>query len=91
MTLEFSCVWRDILNIQISFNLFQYYIFLFVLLHRSSCSVNQVTEFTIKGLHEGKEYEFRAAACNKAGTGEFSNCSEPIQVQSLQGMIILSS
>ncbi|XP_060593324.1 uncharacterized protein LOC132747735 isoform X2 [Ruditapes philippinarum] len=49
-----------------------------------SYSVNQVTEFTATSLQEGKEYEFRVAACNNAGTGEFSNYSEPFKVQSPQ-------
>ena len=34
-------------------------------------------EFTIKDLYEGKEYEFRVAAVNKAGQGPFSAPSEP--------------
>ncbi|XP_060602480.1 twitchin-like isoform X2 [Ruditapes philippinarum] len=52
-----------------------------VIWETSSYSVNQVTEFTVEGLQDGKEYEFRVAACNNAGTGEFSNYSEPIKVQ----------
>ena len=35
------------------------------------------TELTIKDLYEGKEYEFRVAAVNKAGQGPFSEPSEP--------------
>ena len=35
------------------------------------------TTFTIKDLIEGKKYEFRVAAINKAGTGPFSEPSEP--------------
>ena len=35
------------------------------------------TTFTVKDLIEGKEYEFRVAAVNKAGTGPFSEPSEP--------------
>ena len=38
-----------------------------------------ITETTliVKDLIEGKEYEFRVAAVNKAGTGPFSEPSEP--------------
>ena len=42
--------------------------------HRDSVSE---TTFTVKDLMEGKEYEFRVAATNKAGTGPFSEPSEP--------------
>ncbi|XP_038047566.1 titin-like, partial [Patiria miniata] len=42
--------------------------------HRDSVSK---TTLTVKDLIEGKEYEFRVAAVNKAGTGPFSAPSEP--------------
>ena len=38
-------------------------------------------EVTVKGLHEGKEYEFRVAAINKAGTGKFSQTEKAIEAR----------
>lgn len=57
------------------------------LLHRCSYSDIPDTEFTAKGLTEGKECEFRVAAVNNAGTGEFSSCTEPIKAQPPPSMI----
>lgn len=39
----------------------------------------QDTSFNVKGLVEGKEYEFRVAAVNDAGPGQFSEVSEGIK------------
>lgn len=38
-------------------------------------------KFMVKGLTEGKEYEFRVAAENKAGIGQFSPPSDTVIVQ----------
>lgn len=39
------------------------------------------TEYTVKGLQAGKEYEFRVAASNKAGTGKWSQTDAPIEAR----------
>lgn len=37
------------------------------------------TSFDVKGLSEGKEYEFRVAAVNEAGPGQYSEASDGIK------------
>ena len=48
---------------------------------------------TVKGLTEGKPYEFRVAAVNEAGPGEFAETKQPIKPapapSSLQFVILL--
>jgi len=36
-------------------------------------------EFTVKGLTEGREYEFRVAAVNEAGPGQYAEMSQSIK------------
>jgi len=36
-------------------------------------------EFTVKGLTEGREYDFRVAAVNEAGPGEYAETSQAIK------------
>ena len=38
-------------------------------------------EITVKGLQEGKSYEFRVAALNKAGVGKWSQTEEAIEAR----------
>ncbi len=44
-------------------------------------SGNAEPEYTVKGLQEGKEYEFRIAASNKAGTGKFAQTESAIEAR----------
>ncbi|XP_052800015.1 twitchin-like isoform X4 [Mya arenaria] len=49
----------------------------------TKCSFADIpdTEFTVKGLKEGKEYDFRVAAVNNAGPGDYSETTAPIKAQ----------
>ena len=42
-------------------------------------------EFTVKGLTEGKEYEFRVAAINNAGLGDYAETEDAIKAQQPPG------
>jgi len=48
-----------------------------------------ITKATVDGLIEGKQYEFRVRAVNKAGPGEPSDASKPIIAKARFGMIII--
>lgn len=45
------------------------------------------TTMTVKDLVEGKDYEFHVAAVNKAGTGPFSEPSEPQKAKRPYGKV----
>ena len=57
--------------------------------HRANISDVLGNEFTVKGLTEGKEYEFRVAALNNAGVGDYSECSEAIKARPAPGKSFL--
>ena len=46
-------------------------------------------KFTATGLNEKELYEFRVAAVNKAGTGPYSDNSQPTKATELLGTIII--
>ncbi len=43
------------------------------------------TEYTVTGLKDGANYEFRVAAENKAGVGKYSEATEPITAKEPYG------
>ena len=47
------------------------------------------TEITVKGLQEGREYEFRVAAVNKAGVGKASQTAKAIEARAPDGNLEL--
>ena len=47
----------------------------------SSDSVVRGHKYSVTGLREHTLYEFRVAAINRAGAGEFTECSMPVEVQ----------
>ena len=46
-------------------------------------------KYTVTGLKEGTVYEFRVAAENKAGIGQFAECSMPVEVKESVGKYAL--
>jgi hypothetical protein len=49
----------------------------------------QETNFSVPGLKEGDEYEFRITAQNKAGLGPSSEISQAVRVETPLGMFLL--
>lgn len=47
-------------------------------------------EFTVKGLQDGKEYDFRVAAVNDAGPGAFSETADSIKARPPPGIFLCS-
>ena len=45
------------------------------------CNIGDIpdTQFTVKGLVEGKPYEFRVAAVNEAGPGKYAETDDAIK------------
>ena len=56
---------------------FRYHIFLPL----PRCNIGEIpdTQFTVKGLQEGKPYEFRVAAVNEAGPGKYAETDDAIK------------
>ena len=52
-----------------------------ITLHFLRANIGEVpgTEFTVKGLVEGRPYEFRVAAVNDAGPGKYSETDREIK------------
>lgn len=65
-----------------------YITYIIILLFRANISDILTNEFQVKGLQEGKEYEFRVAARNNAGVGDWAQTSEAIKARAAPGKII---
>lgn len=63
--------------------------YLFFHINRANHSEIPEEEFTVRGLTEGKEYEFRICAVNAAGPGAYSETSEAVQARSPPGMHLI--
>ena len=48
------------------------------------------TAYTVTGLKDGTEYEFRVAAENKAGLGKYSEVTEAVMAKEPYGKILCS-
>lgn len=54
----------------------------------SRCNRSNISEsqFTVSNLMPNKKYEFRVAAVNEAGVGEWSQCSDLIEAKNPEGV-----
>lgn len=52
-------------------------------------NVAAMLKYTVKGLTQGTEIEFRVIAVNKAGPGEPSEATKPVTVKPMQGIVFI--
>lgn len=60
-----------------------------LVLYRANIGEVSDTEYQVRGLTNGKEYEFRVAAVNAAGPGEFCETSEAIKARPPPGEVLM--